>query len=195
MSCIYRYLCCLLWIPLLAQTPPGPLNLVVVAGEGAANHTGSRTAQAAVVRVEDGAGKPVPGAAVVFSLPTDGPSGEFADQSKTLVVTTDARGEASTGPLRLNTVPGRLQIHVNASWRGAAARTNVTQFVMNVPGKSAGGGKKVGLILLAVVGAAAAGGAAYAFGGKSSAATPTPAAPPPVPIGITPTPGTVGGPR
>lgn len=180
-----------------AQSPPAAIQLVVVQGEAAINNVGQRSSSDPVVRVDDEADKPVPGASVVFSLPTDGPSGVFGNGEKTLIVVTDARGEATAAGLRVNTLPGRLQIHVNASFRGRTARANITQFNMTTPGKRAGGGSggKVALILLAIAGAAG-GGAAVALRNKNGtpAAPPSPA-PAPVPIGIAPGTGTVGPPR
>jgi hypothetical protein len=172
------------------------MQIEVVRGEAAINNVGARSSADPVVRVSDGSGKPLAGASVVFSLPTDGPSGAFGNGEKTLIVITDARGEAAAAGLRVNSVPGRLQIHVNASLRGQSARANITQFIMAVPGKRAGGSSgKVAVILLAIAGAAA-GGAAFALNNKNGgqAAAP-PAAVAPVPIGITPGSGTVGPPR
>ncbi|HZS70290.1 MAG TPA: hypothetical protein VFA13_00505 [Candidatus Acidoferrum sp.] len=182
--------------PADAQNPPAGLNIVVIAGEGAINNIGQRATHDPVVRVEDENQRPVAGAAVVFTVPTEGASGEFANGSKNLVVTTDQQGRAAAQGLKANQITGRLQIHVTASYRGRTARTNITQFNMAVPGKRSGGGsaKKVAIIL-AIAGAAAGGGvAAAALGGKnsSSGSSPTPAAPA---ISITPGTGTVGPPH
>lgn len=182
--------------PAYAQNPPAELNIVVVDGEGAINNVGQKALHDPVVRVEDENHKPVSGAAVVFTVPTEGASGEFAKGDKSLVVTTDHQGQATAQGLKVNQVAGRLQIHVTASYRGKTARTNITQFNMAVPGKKAGGGsgKKVAIILV-IAGAAAGGGIAAATlgGGKSS----PPVSPPtPVPsITITPGTGTIGPPH
>jgi hypothetical protein len=179
-----------------AQNPPTRLEIIVVAGEGVINNVGQRSSRDPVVRIEDENKKPVVGASVVFTLPTEGPSGEFGNGDKSAIVVTDNRGEAAAVGLRLNQVPGKLPIHVNASFRGQTARTNITQFNMDVPGKRAkkGSSKKV-VAILAIAGAAAAGGVVASTRGSSSATTrPTvPAAP--VPITIAPGPGTVGPPR
>ena len=176
----------------LAQNPPDEIKIVVIDGEGAVNNVGQRSTRDAVVRVEDDTQKPVAGAAVVFTLPTDGPSGEFANGEKTLIVTTDARGIASASNLKLNLVPGKVPIHVSTSYRGRTARTNITQFNMSVPGKRAGGSNKM-LIILAIAGAAAAGGVAAAYSGGSSSGSPS--GPTVTPISITPGTGTIGGAR
>jgi hypothetical protein len=180
-----------------AQNPPTEISIVVMDGEGAVNNVGQRSTHDLVIRVEDEAQKPIIGAAVVFTLPTDGPSGEFGNGSKTLIVTTDSRGQAAATNLKVNQISGKLQIHVNASFKGRTARTNITQFNMSVPGKRAGGGgsSKTLLIVLAVAGAAAAGGIAATMGKGSSSSPTTPTTPAVTPIGITPGPGTIAGSR
>jgi hypothetical protein len=184
----------LLSTPVLAQTPPGEITIVVVEGEGAVNNVGQRSSKQVIVRVEDENKKPIDGAAVVFTLPTDGPSGEFANGEKTLIVTTDARGLAAATNLKANAIDGKLPIHVSTSYRGRTARTNVTQFNMSVPGKRAGGSSnKTLLIVLAVAGAAAAGGVVATTRNGNSAGSP--AAPAITPISITPGAGTIAGAR
>jgi hypothetical protein len=179
--------------PVFAQDPPAEINIVVVEGEGAVNNVGQRSASHPIVRVEDESQKPISGAAVVFTLPTDGASGEFASGDKTLIVTTDTRGQAAASNLKVNQIPGKLQIHVSTSFKGRTARTNITQFNMSVPGKRAGGSSKTLLIVLAIAGAAAAGGVVAASqGGSSNSPVTTPTV---TPISITPGPGTIGGPR
>src|SRR5262245_24487457 len=69
-----------------SQTMPTELNLVVVEGEGAINNVRQRSAREPIVRVEDENHKPVAGAAVVFTLPTEGATGEFGGGSKTLTM-------------------------------------------------------------------------------------------------------------
>jgi hypothetical protein len=181
--------------PVFAQAQPAGIQLTVVDGEGTINNVGQRSSKDPVVRVEDTNGKPVAGASVVFTLPTEGASGVFGNGEKTLIVVSDARGEAAATGLRVNTVAGRLPIHVNAPYRGLTARTNITQFSMIVPGKRVGGrSAKLPLILLAIAGAAAGGAAVALRSGNGS--TPGTVAPPTItPIGITPGTGIVGPPR
>jgi len=182
-----------------AQTVPTQLNIVVVEGEGAINNVRERVAREPVVRVEDENHKPVAGAVVVFTLPTEGATGEFGGASKTLTVTTDNQGQAVAQGLRMNQVAGKVPIHVNASYRGLTARTSIMQFSVLPPGAKAststGGGHHGALIgILIAVGAAAGAGAAYAATRSSSSSTPTtptPAAP--TPIGITPGSGSISG--
>src|ERR1035437_4688871 len=80
--------------PLHAQTLPTDLNIVVVEGEGAINNVRQRVAREPVVRVEDENHKPIAGAAVVFTLPTEGATGEFSNGGKSLTMITDSQGRA-----------------------------------------------------------------------------------------------------
>jgi hypothetical protein len=113
--------------PLHAQTLPSELNIVVVEGEGAINNVRQRVAREPVVRVEDENHKPIAGAAVVFTLPTEGATGEFSNGGKSLTMITDSQGRATAQSLRLNQVAGKMPIHVNASYRGLTARTSIRQ--------------------------------------------------------------------
>lgn len=177
-----------------AQAPPTQLNIVVVSGEGAVNNIGQRALRDTSVRVEDEDQKPVSGAAVVFTLPTEGASGEFANGSKSITVITDNQGIATAQGMKINEIPGKLQIHINASYRGQTARTNIMQFNMAVPGKAVKHSGKKLWIILAVVAAGAGGGIFAASHGSGSSASNPGAPPPPAAIGITPGQGTVGPP-
>jgi hypothetical protein len=183
--------------PLHSQTLPTELNIVVVEGEGAVNNVRQRTARDPVVRVEDENHKPIAGAAVVFTLPTEGATGEFTKGAKSLTMITDSQGTATAQGLRLNQVAGKMPIHVNASYRGLTARTSITQFSVLPPGakpSSSSGGGHGGLIaVLVVLGAAAAGGGAYLATHKTTSAAITTPLPTVVPIGITPGTGTIVG--
>ncbi len=188
----------LLTLPLpasLSAQPAAPaetLKVVVIEGEGGINNIRQHTSQLITVRVEDENRHPLPGAVVVFALPTDGPSGAFQNGAKTLTVTTNEQGLASVRGLKPNTVSGELTVHVNASSEGRTGRATITQFNMTVPTAKGGSGKLA--VILALVGAAAAGGAYAGLhkSGSSSAATQPGAA---VPISITPGTGTVGPPQ
>ena len=180
--------------PLHCQTLPTEMNLVVVEGEGQSNNIGQHVSRPPLVRVEDENHRPIVGAAVIFTLPTEGATGDFGSGSKTLTVITDNQGEAAGKGLKLNYAPGKLPIHVNASYRGLTAKATITEYVVAPPGAKIGGGHGSGklVVILVIIGAAAAGGAYYAThrGGSSSAST-VPAGP--TSIGITPGTGTIGG--
>jgi hypothetical protein len=156
-------ICCLLaWNNLHAQDAPTRLNLVVVQGEGAANRAGGRAEPGPAVRVEDQNSQPVSKAAVVFTLPTSGPTGQFEDGTQTVTVFSDDKGVAAVRGLKVNDVPGKMQVLVNVAYRGQTASTVITEFVVAPNGvshaKSTGKGKVI--VILALV---AAGGGAGAF--------------------------------
>src|SRR5262249_6890886 len=184
--------------PAPAQTPlPTELNIVVVEGEGAINNVRQRVAREPVVRVEDENDKPIAGVAVVFTLPTEGATGEFGNGAKSLTMMTDSQGRATAQGLRLNQIAGKIPIHINASYRGLTARTSITQFSVLPPGakaaSSSGGGHGGLIAVLVVLGAAAAGGGAY-FANRSNSSSSAGTPPPTVtPIGITPGTGTIVG--
>ena len=188
----------LMGFPILrAQTLPTQLNIVVVEGEGAINNARQRVTREPIIRIEDENHKPIAGAAVVFTLPTEGATGEFGNGSKNLTIMTDKQGLATAHGLKLNGLPGKVPIQVNASYRGLTARTTISQSSVLPPGAKAsagGGGHGTLIAILVVVGAAAAGGGAYFATHKSGSSAPPVATPSgPTPIGITPGTGTIVG--
>jgi hypothetical protein len=154
-----------LWIPATAQVAP-MLNLVVLEGEGATNNIRQRTAREPIVQVQDENHKPVAGAIVVFTLPSNGAGGTFANGARTLSMVSDNQGQAVARGFRPNNSQGQFQIRVNASFQGQSAAASITQtnVALAATGAAAAGvGISAKLIaVLAVVGAAAAGGAYYA---------------------------------
>jgi hypothetical protein len=159
-----------LWFPATAQAAP-MLNLVVVEGEGATNNIRQRTARDPVVQVEDENHKPVAGAIVVFTLPSNGAGGAFANGARTLSMVSDSKGQAVAHGFRPNGLKGQFQIHVNASFQGLTAAVAITQTnaVLTPSGATASAGVPTKLIVvLAVLGAAAAGGAYWATHSGSS---------------------------
>ncbi len=175
------------------QTTRPAMTIVVLAGEGAANNLGQIANRIPSVRVEDENQQPVDGAVLVFTLPADGPSGEFRDGSRTSIVTTNAQGVAEAAGLRANLMAGRVVIHAHASFRGLRATANITQFNVSVPGVSAGSrsGKRP-MMWIAIAGGAAAAGLAAGLGGRSGGPA-APAGAPPVSISLGS--GQVGPPR
>jgi hypothetical protein len=174
--------------PVQAQNLPAELHIVVLQGEGATTDIRQRASSDPIIRVDDDKQNPVSGAVAVFTLPTEGATGEFTNGSKTLTVTTDNRGQAAAIGLRMNGIPGKVPIFVSVSYRGVGARTVVTQFSVAPPGAKVGGGSgghgKL-IAILAIVGAGAAGGAIAAThkSGNSSTSPTGPSGP--TPIGIT----------
>jgi len=174
-----RFLGLLVTTGLMAQAPV--LNLVVVEGEGAINNIRQRTAREPIVEVQDENHRPIAGAAVVFTLPTQGAGGQFAGGVHSLTVTTDAQGRAVAHGFQPNGVKGQFQIHVNASFNGQTASLNINQ--TNAAGGGGAAPAHAGIstkliVILAVVAAGAAAGGAYAAthsggGGSSSSNPPT----------------------
>jgi hypothetical protein len=179
-----------------SQTQPQTINLVVIEGEGQTLKIGEHASKPPLVRVEDENHKPIAGAVVTFTLPTEGATGDFGG-SKTLTVVTDNQGEATGKGLKVYTLPGKLPIYVNASYRGLTAKATITGYITAPPGAktSAGGGHGNGKIIaiVVIVGAAAAAGGAYAATHSGGGTSAPPGPPAPTPIGITPGTGTIGG--
>jgi hypothetical protein len=166
-----------LWVPATAQVAP-MLNLVVLEGEGATNNIRQRTAREPVVQVQDENHKPVAGAIVVFTLPSNGAGGTFANGARTLSMVSDNQGQAVARGFRPNGLKGQFQIRVNATFAGLAAAIAITQTnvaLAATAGSSAGSGKLIA-VLVAVGAAAAAGGAYYAT--HNGNGTPTVITPP-----------------
>ena len=182
------------------QTPPTALNIVVIDGEGLVHNVQQRSRRDPVVRIDDQNGTPIKEAAVVFTLPTEGASGEFSNGSKTLTLVTGVDGIARAQGLQVSRVNGKLPIHVTASYRGVSARTVINQFIEGAPpgatGRKEGGSGKL-IAVLAIIGAGAAGGGYYAYSSskKTTTVTPSPSPSGPTPIGITPGGGTIAPPR
>src|SRR4051812_40386546 len=113
-----RYLSLLLALCLAAPAQVAPmLNLVILEGEGATNNIRQRTAREPVVQVEDENHKPIAGAIVVFTLPSNGAGGAFANGARTLSMVSDSKGQAVARGLRPNGLKGQFQIRVNASYQ------------------------------------------------------------------------------
>ena len=86
---------------LYSQTPmPREMNLIVVEGEGQSMNIGERAPKPPLVRMEDENHQPIVGAAVTFTLPTEGATGDFGGGSKTLTVVTDDQGKRPRKALR-----------------------------------------------------------------------------------------------
>ena len=172
------------------------LNIIVVEGEGAINNVRQRTAREPIVQVEDENHRPVAGAVVVFSLPSQGAGGTFAGGAQTLTVMTDAQGRAAARGLRVNRIQGRWEMRVNASSGGQTASTVIGQ--ANALGAATGAGSgaaaaglsvKAIAIIAVSAGAAVAGGVIAGIklsGGSGSLSSPTT---------ISAATGTVGAPR
>ncbi len=165
-----------LWIPASAQVAP-MLNLVVLEGEGATNNIRQRTAREPIVQVEDENHKPVAGAIVVFTLPSNGAGGTFANGARTLSMVSDSKGQAVARGFHPNGSKGQFQIRVSATFQGLVAASiaiHQTNAVLTASGAASGGGVSAKVIaVIAVIAAAGAGGAYYATHNGGTTATPT----------------------
>jgi hypothetical protein len=183
---------CLLVVNLFrlpAQGPLPKLNIVIVEGEGAINNVKQRVNREPIVQVEDENHKPIAGAAVVFFLPNQGPSGFFANGSKSLTVTTNADGRAAASSITRNNLSGQMAIRVTAAFAGQTATATITQ--TNVASIATGlSATTKWLLILGIAGGAAAGAVVLATRGSSSSSGP-PVTPP---ITITAGTPTVGAP-
>jgi hypothetical protein len=162
--CLSTLLALLISFPVLPATAaPAELNIVIVEGEGASNNIRQRTAREPIVQVEDENHKPVAGAVVVFTLPTHGAGGAFANGAHTLTTVTNDQGQAVARGFSTNSAKGPYQMRVSASRNGQTATANIN--MVNVTAAAgAGAGAAAGIstkliVIIAVVGAAAAGGA------------------------------------
>ncbi len=187
-------LCLLFQSSVLAADDVRSLKITVLSGEGAFNDIKRGRAQNVQVQVLDQSDRPVPGASVVFKLPASGSAGAggtFGKSDISFSATTGADGRATTVGLRPNSVEGRFNILVQASYQGVQAQTVVSESNTTAGAQGGSGSHKaLWLILLAAGGAGGAAIAARRGGG-------TPATPTPVPVTTTLSVGSVsvGGPQ
>jgi hypothetical protein len=167
-------LLCLDAIPVVRAQEAQPtvrLNIVIVEGEGAINNIRQRTAREPIVQVEDENHRPVAGAAVVFTLPSTGSGGVFANSSHTLTVLTDAQGRAVAAGLKPNGTAGDMQIQVDASYKGGTSHAVINQKnVLAKAARAANAGKTASIFSTKVVVIVAVAGAAAVAVGVASAA-------------------------
>lgn len=149
-------------------------------GEGAINNIKQRTSRDPVIQVVDENDRPVAGVAVVFTLPSRGASGVFANGARSLTILTDSQGMATATGLTPNNVAGNLSIQVSASHQGQTASAVIAQ--TNV---AAGAGMSAATIgIIGAIAAGAAVGAVIAFSGDDSTPSPGgPSTPPTTPSG------------
>lgn len=145
---------------LLAAQPAFPqqggLKITVVEGSGARNVVQQIAPRRLTVRVADSNSRPVQGAAVTFTAPDEGPTGEFENDSATFTTTTDGDGVATALAYHPNGITGQYSIQVLTEFRDQMGTASIAQ--TNI--EQGGGGKKVFAIL--GLGAAAVGAAILA---------------------------------
>jgi len=159
---------------LWAQKTPGgsdELRLIIVQGEGFVNNVKKRVARDPVVEVRDRNNKPVAGAAVIFLLPSSGPSGTFANGTQMLTATTDNAGRAVGTGLHPNSVTGSFKINVTASYQGKTSTAIISGKNIAAAGGIAGMGTAATVGILGAVAAGIAVGVVKATGGGGKTAS------------------------
>ncbi len=174
-----------------AAAPPAPpaqeaaaiLQIRVLEGEGAIHALGSRAGRPLSAQVADETGKPVPGAAVSFRLPDDGPSGIFASGMKTEVVVTGADGRATVWGIQWNRTAGPFQVRVTAAKGQSRAGLVIPQYLSDAVTEKPFRGMPIAVggrsrarwyyAVLLVAAGVAAGGAAMGLSQSSKPAAPT----------------------
>jgi hypothetical protein len=115
--------------PCAAMAQIAVLQIKVVDGEGTVHPPGARIAHPLTVEITDETGRPVPGAAVSFQLPPEGPSGLFSNGLRTDLVLTDGSGRASIHSVQLNRTAGQFRIRITAVKEQARAGAVSTQYI------------------------------------------------------------------
>jgi hypothetical protein len=136
-----------------AEEPGNGLRIAVV--ERHSDFAADRKSSEIVVQVFN-EGAPEAGAKVVFSLPDSGPGGKFSNGKRRLTVQTDSQGQASSGSIRTNQIPGPYNVAVVASVASATAEAAIPQSNPAGAAPKKGGGKKWLWIVAAAAGAVVA---------------------------------------
>jgi hypothetical protein len=115
-----------------AQTPAPPppsLQIAILEGEDVSNNIKERTAREPIVQVTDENHKPVAGAAVLFSIDSQGghAGASFEHGAKVFHGTTDANGQVTAKGFHPNTHTGQFHVNVTASKGQLTAHTSIAQ--------------------------------------------------------------------
>jgi hypothetical protein len=161
-------------LPCAAIAQIAILQIRVLEGEGAVHPAGARGSRPLTVAVTDEIGRPVPGAAVSFLMPDEGPGGTFAGGLRTEMAVTGADGRAGVRNLQINRIPGRFEIRVTVAKQQVRAGMVVFQYVAEAPAAVAGAAPRRRWAKFALLAAGAAGGGIAA--GMMSASTRQPPA-------------------
>ena len=154
----------------------GPIEIVMVQGEGAFNDAKRRSPAELEVELRDARGTPLASVPVTFTLPKFGAGGVFEDGQAAKTVTTNAQGRANTR-FRPNSTEGRFHIRITTAYQGEEATALMAQTNTLAASRPATEQSKFGVKKLLLMGAA---GAAMATilstrgGSKSSNGTVTP---------------------
>ena len=173
--------------PARGTAPPDVIEIRVLSGAEGSHRAGGRSRVPLVVQVVDGAGRPVPGAAVSFLMPADGPAGVFANGMSTEVLVTGRDGTVTVRGIRWGPEPGDVPLRIAAVKDRARAGTVVTLQLESAgaevgPDAPPGGGPSVSkpakkwLLIGVIAAGAAAGGLVLGLAGSGTPPAGTPAA-------------------
>jgi hypothetical protein len=115
-----------------AQTPvppPPSLQIAILEGEDVSNNIKERTAREPIVQVTDENHKPVAGAAVLFSIDSQGghAGATFAHGAKVFHGTTDANGNVTAHGFHPNGHTGQFHVNVTASKGQLVSHASIAQ--------------------------------------------------------------------
>jgi hypothetical protein len=112
-----------------AAPPPPSLQIAILEGEDVSNNIKERTAREPIVQVTDENHKPVAGAAVLFSIDSQGghAGASFAHGAKVFHGTTDANGNVTAHGFHPNGHTGQFHVNVTASKGQLTAHTTIAQ--------------------------------------------------------------------
>jgi hypothetical protein len=167
-------LCQLILCPFTFGGQQTGLKIIVLSGSGEENVINEIPPQPLAVRVVDAGNRPVTGASVVFTAPSNGAGGAFPTGPSFNTVS-DEEGRALGLLYRPNSVEGSYTIQIRAEYQGDSAMATIRQ--SNVLVKKSKMSNKGKLVIAVVAGAGAAIAAGLAGGGSSSSNSGTPARP------------------
>ena len=147
--------------PAQASAPPAPaLQIVILEGEDVSNNIKERTAREPIVQVTDENHKPVAGAAVLFSIDSQGghAGASFEHGAKTFHGTTDANGQVTAHGFHPNAHTGQFHVNVTATkgpltTHTVIAQTNVTAATAGATTGTVGAFVATHVVLVSVVAA------------------------------------------
>jgi hypothetical protein len=155
------------------------LKVIVLRGNGIDNVINEVPPEPFAVRVVDATNRPISGATVMFTAPSNGPGGTFPTGASFSTVT-DEDGRALGLLYHPNSIEGSYTVQVRAEFLGQSSMTSIRQ--SNVLVKKSKVSSKRKFVIAAVAGAGAAI-AASALGGGGSSATPARPATPTITFG------------
>jgi len=166
-------LCQLILCPFAFAGQQTGLKIIVLSGSGEENVINEIPPQPLALRIVDASNRPITGAAVVFTAPSNGAGGAFPTGPSFNTVS-DEEGRALGLLYRPNTIEGSYMIQVRAEYQGELVMATIRQSnVLVKKSKTSNRGK----LVIAVVAGAGAAIAAVLAGGGSNGNSSTPPRP------------------